>query len=190
MSEDCGLKEKLMTMRDFIMRFLTLSCKTIVWPLELSESKDNLIAYLAQHNLFDQIPALLNDVDQSPSLCGVTGPSMINVWLGTGGTRTPLHFDTYDNLFVQIVGSKYVRLYESTEVDKIYVLKESDHHYGKQGNMSSLNCEREDYDKHPLAKDAIFTETLMLPGDCLFIPKRTWHYFRSLSTSISINYWW
>jgi lysine-specific demethylase 8 len=122
-----------------------------------------------------------------PALCGKEGPSHVYLWMGTGGTRTPLHFDSYDNLFVQLTGAKFVRIYQREETPKLYVGNKSV--YGFQGNMSELDCEREDWTKYPLAKDAAFQEVLLLPGDALFIPSRTWHYVRSLSTSTSINYW-
>jgi hypothetical protein len=61
--------------------------------------------------------------------------------------------------------------------------------YGLQGNMSEVDGEQEDWEKHPSAKEAAYTEVLLLPGDCLYIPARTWHYVRSLSTSVSINFW-
>jgi len=112
--------------------------------------------------------------------------------MGTGGTRTPLHFDSYDNLLVQIVGVKYVRLYDPKWTSKLYVknMQDSiDDKYASQGNMSSIECECEDYDKRPLAKEAEHTEVVLYPGDCLFIPSRHWHYVRSLTTSISVNYW-
>jgi len=99
---------------------------------------------------------------------------------------------SFDNLFVQIVGAKYVRLYGPEETDNLYVLSGGEGPaYGKQGNMSALNCEKEDFTgKHKNAKNAKFTEVLMLPGDLLFIPSKTWHYVRGLSTSISVNFWW
>jgi len=55
--------------------------------------------------------------------------------------------------------------------------------------MSEINCEKEDYEMYPLAKDAIFVEVILFPGDALYIPAKAWHYVRSLSTSISMNYW-
>ena len=186
MSENSGLKEELMSLNTFIQMFLLPSTTKNIWPLNTNESD---IAYLAQHQLFEQIPSLLKDIDACPSLCGDNGPSHINAWIGTGGTRTPCHYDTYDNILVQIVGVKYVRLYHPSQTRKLYVLKQSDINYGKQGNMSAIDCEREDYSTHPMAAHAEYSETVLFPGDCIYIPLRHWHYVRSLSTSASVNYW-
>jgi len=97
MSEEVGMKEELMSIRDFITKFLIPSSSRKIWPLELATSKpiDGVIAYLAQHALFDQIPNLLHDIDSTPSICGSSGPVHINIWMGTGGTKTPLHYDRY-----------------------------------------------------------------------------------------------
>ena len=192
MSCQSGLKEELLIFNDFINKYLAPSNEIGVWSFERTKGEHNRskIAYLAQHQLFEQIPELSKDIDMAPTLCGITGPSNINVWIGTGGTRTPLHFDSYDNILVQIVGSKIVRLYGKEETSKLYVLKKGEHMYAKQGNMSAIDCENENFIQHPEAKDAKYTEVILSPGDCLFIPKFTWHYVRSLTTSSSINFWW
>jgi lysine-specific demethylase 8 len=179
-----GMKEQLMSLREFVSKFLAESAKKPHWSLNDATDSRSKIAYLAQHPLLEQIPELWEDVERNP--CGLE-PSNVNAWIGTGGTRTPLHFDSYDNLLIQLVGSKYVRLYHPKETHKLYVSK--DEGYGLQGNMSELDCEIEDYNKHALAKDVEFTEVLLQPGDCLYIPSRHWHYVRSLNTSASINYW-
>jgi hypothetical protein len=95
--------------------------------------------YLAQHDLFAQIPALRNDV-VIPDYCYADPPAvsgdalktaglaatrtldepMMNAWLGPKGTRTPLHTDAYHNILCQVVGYKYVRLYSPSEADKLY----------------------------------------------------------------------
>lgn len=180
------LEEKLMTMRDFAENYLIPSSAK-VWTLEDCRTRSSEVGYMAQHPLLDQIQVLKADIDESPTLCGPAGPQHINVWLGTGGTRTPLHFDSYDNLFVQLVGAKYVRLYDTDQTPNLYVGERSA--FGLQGNMSDLDCEQEDWKKHSKAEHVPFTEVLLLPGDCLYIPSRMWHYVRSLSTSISVNYW-
>ena len=180
-----GMKEQLMSLRGFISKYMAESTRTTCWSLDDSTDPSSNIAYLAQHPLLEQIPELWDDVERHP--CGVE-PSNVNTWIGTGGTRTPLHFDSYDNLFIQLVGCKYIRLYHPKETPKLYVSSDKEG-YGLQGNMSEVDCEVEDYDMHPLAKDAAYTEVLLYPGDCLYIPSRHWHYVRSLSTSASINYW-
>ena len=58
------------------------------------------VAYIAQHPLFDQIPSLVSDFDQ-PELMGGEAMQM-NAWIGTKGTVTPLHFDSYDNFLAQV----------------------------------------------------------------------------------------
>ncbi|KAI1327529.1 Clavaminate synthase-like protein [Xylariaceae sp. FL0255] len=80
------------------------------------------IAYLAQHQLFTQLPGLRNDI-RIPDLCYTTPPPIfvpdvpeldepiLNAWFGPAGTISPLHHDPYHNILAQVVGRKYVRLY-------------------------------------------------------------------------------
>ena len=188
MRDESGMKEELMPLRQFITTYLAASASRDYWTLhDAANAQQNSIAYIAQHPLIGQLPGLGTDIDMKPSLCGALGPSHIYLWIGTGGTRTPLHFDSYSNLFVQLVGVKYVRIYGEEESPRLYVSKNET--YGLQGNMSDVDCEQEDFSRHPLTKDAKYQEVLLFPGDSLYIPARAWHYVRSLSTSMSVNYW-
>lgn len=82
---------------------------------EMSEARDT--AYLAQHQLFDQIPALRRDV-MTPDYCallledeeGEAGAESVvmNAWFGPKGTVSPLHNDPFHNLLAQVVGKKRV----------------------------------------------------------------------------------
>lgn len=189
-SMSTGMSEKILTLREFVETYLEPSVERGLWSLEDSclAAQTQHVAYLAQHAMLDQMPSLCEGVNiKAPNLCGEGGPTQVNVWMGTGGTRTPLHFDTYDNWLVQLVGVKYVRIYARDETKNLYVSKDAS--YASQGNMSDLECELEDYNDHPLAKTARYQEVVLFPGDCLFLPAGCWHYVRSLSTSISINFW-
>ncbi|KAK3714272.1 hypothetical protein LTR37_007858 [Vermiconidia calcicola] len=101
------------------------------------EPKD--VGYLAQHDLFTQIPALRADIT-IPDYCYTTPPDtdeaasrtaglstapqldepLLNAWFGPKGTKTPLHTDPYHNILCQVVGYKYVRLYAPSETTNLY----------------------------------------------------------------------
>ncbi|KAJ0115290.1 domain-containing protein 5 [Diaporthe amygdali] len=104
------------------------------------------VAYLAQHQLFLQLPQLRNDI-LIPDHCYTappphpTDPSqdqpeldtpLLNAWLGPPGTITPLHTDPYHNLLAQVVGRKYVRLYSPLESGRMRAR-------GKEGGVEMHN---------------------------------------------------
>jgi len=91
--------------------------------------------YLAQHDLFAQVPALRADISipdycysdpaPSPHLTHIKPTAkleepLLNAWFGPGGTVSPLHNDPYHNILAQVVGYKYVRLYAPDETAKLY----------------------------------------------------------------------
>ncbi|KAF2973400.1 hypothetical protein GQX73_g140 [Xylaria multiplex] len=93
----------------------------------------NPIAYLAQHQLFTQLPSLRNDI-LIPDYCYTSPPAhptdaridqpeldepLLNAWFGPPGTISPLHNDPYHNILTQIVGRKYVRLYSPLETTRL-----------------------------------------------------------------------
>lgn len=45
---------------------------------------------------------------------------IIHCWFGPGGTVSPAHTDPYHNLFAQVVGEKYIRLYSPDYSDCMY----------------------------------------------------------------------
>ena len=89
----------------------------------------------------------------------------------------------------QVVGLKYVRLYAPSETPKLYVRRCADGGLCAQGNVSEVDVEAPDLERHPLFADAAYEEVVLRPGEMLFIPARTWHYVRGLSTSWSISFW-
>lgn len=174
------------------------------------------VGYLAQHNLFRQIPSLRNDI-QVPDFCWATVPPhpsdrsldqppvavpLLNAWFGPARTITPLHTDGYHNLLCQLVGSKYVRLYPPHATPH---MRPRGAELGvDMGNTSELDLGVvEGWDQPPPGLEAgrlddmrqrlrglEYWECILGPGDSLLIPIGWWHYVRSLSISFSVSFWW
>ena len=140
------------------------------------------MVYIAQHPLVTYLPDLCDDVKQ-PELIEVANKhtaDICNVWMGTAATGPALHFDSPDNLLVQLVGDKQVLLLPPS--DKQYLqLPHS------QSNISPINLENVTYDTDltPLHGHS----TVLHPGDMLYISAQHWHYLESLNSSISVNFW-
>ena len=155
-----------------------------------SEPKSERVAYVSQHQLFHEIPELQSLFTVPLYTLGriSVDTSAINIWLGTAGTRTSIHRDPYLNILCQVSGFKYVRIYDDDATQYLYpdVLREGN---ANTFTRSPVDPERVDQKAHPLAVKAEYVECILSPGDALFMPKNVWHYVRSLTTSVSINFW-
>uniref|UniRef100_A0A3Q3XPN1 Lysine-specific demethylase 8 n=1 Tax=Mola mola TaxID=94237 RepID=A0A3Q3XPN1_MOLML len=166
--------QTLLTLNEFIDRYIL---KTV-----------NAVGYLAQHQLFDQVPELKEDI-RLPDYCclgeGDEEEITVNAWFGPGGTVSPLHQDPQQNFLAQVVGSKYIRLYSPEDTDKMYP-----HQSQLLHNTSQVEAENPDLERFPGFAKAPYLECVLQPGDVLFIPVRHWHYVRSLELSFSVSFWW
>lgn len=153
------------------------------------------IAYLAQHNLMDQIPQLRTDFTQPR--CSIRNGWKLassSIWFGTAHTVTLLHYDSYDNFLVQVAGFKYVVLFPTSETANLKAgeqasKKGSVSSYGAQGNTCSVNVASPNLQEHHKYSKAKGWAVLLRPGDTLYIPKGYWHYVRGLTASLSVNFW-
>ncbi|KAJ8657937.1 hypothetical protein O0I10_006465 [Lichtheimia ornata] len=179
---DQDWQQKLMRFEDFL--------RTYILP---HDDEDQPSAYLAQHDLFHQIPRLANDIvtpdycfcEPEPSeLYPDPPPDVIqNAWFGPKGTVSPLHHDPYHNVLAQPVGRKYIRLYAPSQTEYLYP------HQGIMSNTSQIDVEHPDQENFPLVNKAEYLECILQQGELLYMPPRWWHYIRSLSTSFSVSFW-
>ncbi|KAL1515219.1 hypothetical protein AB1Y20_001855 [Prymnesium parvum] len=174
--------ERIMHLDEFVDTFLLRE------HLAEGEGRHAEIGYLAQHALFEQLRQLQHDFS-IPTICSLGKLKHVNAWLGPGGTVTPCHFDSYDNIFAQVVGYKYVRLFEVNQSDFMYGIKEAATGLEAQGNLSAVDVENPDLKAHPLFANAKYTDAILSPGDMLYVPAGVWHYVRSLTSSFSISFW-
>ncbi|KAI8184658.1 mitochondrial division protein 1 [Colletotrichum sp. SAR 10_77] len=156
--------------------------------------------YLAQHELFTQLPHLQNDI-LTPDHCFTAPPPhpldpsknkpelalpLVNAWFGPPGTITPLHTDGYHNLLCQVVGAKYLRLYAPHDSEALCPRGDDE---VDMSNTSGFDVGAvEGWDEDAEGRDAIELEEfrglrhwdcVLEKGDVLYIPMGWWHYVRS-----------
>uniref|UniRef100_A0ACD6AJF7 Uncharacterized protein n=1 Tax=Avena sativa TaxID=4498 RepID=A0ACD6AJF7_AVESA len=144
------------------------------------------LTYLAQHQLFDQIKELREDI-VVPDYCYAGGGELqsLNAWFGPHGTVTPLHHDPHHNLFAQVLGRKYIRLYHASISEDLYPHMET-----MLRNTSQVDLDNIDVNEFPRTEGLEFMDSILEEGDLLYIPPKWWHYVRSLSISFSVSFWW
>ncbi|XP_043485810.1 lysine-specific demethylase 8 [Polistes fuscatus] len=149
------------------------------------------VGYLAQHQLFDQIPELQNDI-VIPDYCSFSDkedvevePPDINAWFGPAGTVSPLHFDIKNNLLCQVFGYKRIFLYNPSDTINLYPYDTK-----LLDNTAQVDPLKPDYIKWPDFKKAKGFMCYLGPGEMLYIPPKWWHHVTALTTSFSVSFWW
>ncbi|KAL8286883.1 hypothetical protein RQP46_003889 [Phenoliferia psychrophenolica] len=169
--------------------------------------------YLAQHDLFRQVPELRDDVEIPDLVYAAPDPPenyptykppasedgyVLNAWLGPAGTVSPAHTDPYFNCYAQVVGSKWIWVappeispsmttfgVEPDSTTSIYMSNTA--RIDVTDPPDSPQVTRfPDFvrDVVPIAQQAVLEE-----GDLLFMPPGWWHGMKSLEVSFSVSIW-
>jgi [protein]-arginine 3-hydroxylase / protease len=147
------------------------------------ESSGKVSGYLAQHDLFDQVPQLRKDIS-IPDFCAIgTSEMVIKSWIGPANTISTMHTDDKHNLLCQVMGEKLVILAAPSDSVNLYTYE------GILNNTCQVDPENLDFEEFPLARSVKFQKVILKAGEMLFIPKLWFHYVRSLSPSISVSFW-
>lgn len=177
--------------------------------------------YIAQAPLNDLPQELQGDVPV-PKLVKYSGKGDIyssSIWLGLEPTYTPLHRDPNPNLFVQLCGTKVVRLLPPASGDRLFRQVQT-----KLGRSLHINSrlrgpEMMDGPERDLMHSVVWDENglqdiqasqgtevtspepssngmqeaVLQPADALFIPKGWWHSVKSEDDAgrlnASVNWW-
>lgn len=152
-------RQQLMTVREFLDAHVLGAGRRAA--AQTADECNSPRGYLAQHPLFEQVPALANDI-RTPDYCtlGRRGALVAcNAWLGPPGTVTPLHTDPHHNLLCQVVGTKHVRLYAPGCTPQLYA-----HAQGHVTNSSRVDVRCVDDAEFPLFKGAPFVDLDLSAG--------------------------
>ncbi|CAH0546820.1 unnamed protein product [Brassicogethes aeneus] len=117
------------------------------------------------------------------------GPLTSNLlFVAMEGNVTPCHYDEQQNFFAQVYGYKRCILFPPNQFECLYP-HPIFHPHDRQ---SMVDFEKPDYNKFPKFKQAKGFETVLGPGDVLYIPIYWWHHVESLLSggpTITINFW-
>uniref|UniRef100_A0A1Y1LYJ2 JmjC domain-containing protein n=1 Tax=Photinus pyralis TaxID=7054 RepID=A0A1Y1LYJ2_PHOPY len=109
--------------------------------------------------------------------------------IGMEGNVTPCHYDEQENLFAQVHGFKRCILFPPDQFECLY--PHPVHH--PHDRQSMVDFDRPDYNKFPKFRQAKGFETVVGPGEVLYIPMYWWHHVESLmqgSYTVSVNFWY
>ncbi|XP_069466589.1 hypoxia-inducible factor 1-alpha inhibitor [Ambystoma mexicanum] len=109
--------------------------------------------------------------------------------IGMEGNVTPAHYDEQQNFFAQIKGFKRCILFPPDQFECLYPYPV--HH--PCDRQSQVDFENPDYKRFPNFRNVVAYETVVGPGDVLYIPMYWWHHIESLmdgGTTITVNFWY
>jgi hypothetical protein len=141
-----------------------------------------ITAYNSDHNRVTLAP-LGEDMGFLDKFLTRDSPSPTGMmWIGPAGTLTPLHHDLTNNLIVQLVGRKRLKIIPASEVGKIY------NFYHVFSGISDLEDPDLDFARFPRLAEARVHEVVLEPGEILFMPLAWWHQVRSLDFSVTATF--
>jgi len=109
----------------------------------------------------------------------------VNIWFGSGGNTSLLHYDPANNFFLQLLGEKKMWLCSPKYFSSLYPNSwRSDGCY-----LSKINPYNYDNIEYPEISKIEKTELLIPCGSILFLPAYWWHQVYSITNSISVNIW-
>jgi len=130
----------------------------------------NLDSLLDELKVPDLIPA--DDLE-----VGVT-------WIQGQGVQSWLHCDPYDNLYVQIRGRKHIQLMDPAYWREVY-LNTTNKGY------CEVDAFEPDFEAFPMYASVPIVQTILEPGELLYMPVFWFHAIQSLGpVNITTNWWY
>lgn len=166
--------------RNFADHLETMTMERYLDQVEAAGVTNDL--YMIAHNRTMErvgMATLLDDVVVDDS---IFDPSAVvggcTLWVGPAGTRTPLHHDSTNILFCQIVGRKRFWLIPPWEGS---LLDDADGYYARFDPAAPRDT------WPPEHADAVLHEFVLEAGEALFLPAGWWHQVDALDPSISFS---
>ncbi len=160
----------------------------------MNQTEPRRKAYLAEHtikingkpSMLPRLPELENDLEEPAYFRGIRRLLVIMFWMSATEPTTSLHYDRNDNLLTQIKGRKRVVLFPPSESRFLYPFPIR----SKAPHMSCVDVDNPDLVKYPQYSHAKGLETVLNPGEMLYIPAFWWHHIKSYELNMAVNFWY
>ncbi|MCO5229679.1 MAG: cupin-like domain-containing protein [Chitinophagales bacterium] len=149
------------------------------------EAETDKSKYLRFSRILDHNPHLLKDLDMDwlrQFNHGKTDGGTY-MFIGEGGTKTPMHNAIAHTLFIQVKGDKKWTIYAPNERLFLDARAERFPYFRTDANPHQLNDPN-----FPLLKYTQRYEFVISEGDVLWMPSFFWHYVENLSSNIGVAY--
>jgi Cupin-like domain len=112
---------------------------------------------------------------------GWTAPLL---WFQSKGNVTPFHYDLREGLLVQVTGRK--RVLFSSPVKGLHHLRPFSA-YSSPRNFYVTRAGLDGDDYYAAVESAVVYETIIGPGECVYIPSFWWHHVECLDDCVSVT---
>jgi lysine-specific demethylase 8 len=124
---------------------------------------------------------LFEDIDVPPLPLELRS---VNMWIGSGGNNSYLHFDPRYNIMGVLRGLKRFVLVDPKYTRNVYPI------FSPDPLGSALDVTRLDFDRFPRARNLQYLEGDVRAGDAIYLPPAWWHFVRSEELNLAVNCWW
>jgi len=144
--------------------------------------------YAAQLDIRKELPEIVSIAPESIYFARDEQMSFSpTLYMGHGGQRTHIHYDSSENLLHMIKGSKYFRIYDPMQASILL--------YGDQSvynNSLPIDFEGDSWEtEFPMAIYALQLELELLEGEILYLPMFWFHDVKSSpGTNLAVNFWY
>ncbi|XP_046354843.2 bifunctional peptidase and (3S)-lysyl hydroxylase JMJD7-like [Haliotis rufescens] len=169
--ENRNLTPEQMTMRSFLQQYAERELY-LVSGIEVFRAKDKLMDDL-------YVPRSLH--------CGGLQfliESLV-MWFSSGGTKSVLHNDDYENFNCVLDGTKELVFVDTKHREQVQA-----DGYHEDGSYSDVDVDKVDMHKFPRLGEVPVYKAVLHKGDCLYIPYQWYHQVNSPGgRSLAINFW-
>ena len=116
-----------------------------------------------------------------------------HLFFGHRATCSPIHMDPYHNVLSQVAGRKRVRLFAPEHAPRLHLAQD---HLRKNTSQIPAAALVEEKDRGAIEQrfpgflQVPYEETVLEPGEQLFLPKGWFHWCYNETLAMSVNAWW